>query len=1089
MKQTSSPPTCGCCEGTQLLTPMPTANRPGLAALAYRIGSHATFLKSMLARLSALTLEADVEAGRAAPARPLDQLTIRDESDPAIAFLDAWATVADVLTFYQERIANEGYLRTATERRSILELARLVGYRLRPGVAASVFLAFTLEQGHQVVIPAGTRAQSVPGPGELPQPFETSDPLPARAEWNTLKPRLQRPSYITLDNAQDLDVLYFDGLGNNLKPNDPVLFVFGDGPNQQVLRWIDSVELQAAARRTQVCLQKVTREARLAAFASGLQQVLAHYIDNAPTGTTAQEAVQWLAELQGLSSQDAGKAATLLINATLPALKKILDGVPASFTTLKPWMDGLVADLGAVASSPLTRAALVLALAPSPQPGAVAKPGGPPASGLFGLIGDLSKPPSVQPANALRLQRSRQQVFGAKTDLTPGLLTTVIPKLADNLYAAWANIAVTPKPDLQSVQVLRVKASLFGHNLPGLPIFSKDDSGLVKITGYSQVSLRQAWPGLLVESSPQSVVALDAEYAQIKPGSWVAIDRPTFGDKGQVIGHAITYHQVKAVQLATMSALGMSAKSTQLTLDPPWLAELKPSTIESLLSVPGLLRNTVVFAQSEPLPRVDEPIDTPICGQEIELGVLADGLEAGRWLIVSGERDLEGTQGVQASELVMLSGVIQDVFKVDLGNGQTADLPGDKTHTFLQLANGLAYCYKRDTVTIYGNVVKATHGETRQEVLGSGDSRQAWQSFTLKQSPLTFVSAPTAAGAASTLEVRVNDVRWHEAEGLFLAGPNDRDYVTTTDDDSKTGVTFGDGRHGARLPTGPENVKAVYRSGIGTPGNLAASRINTLATRPLGVKGVVNPLPATGGADRENRDQARSNAPLAVMALDRLVSVQDYADFARTFAGVGKASAARLAGRHGALVHVTIAGAGDTTQAHIDKNSDLYRNLRLALQQNGDPYQPFRVDVCELMLLVLRANVRLLPDYAWEAVGPQIRSTLLEAFGFEQRDLGQVAQLSEVISAIQAVPGVNYVDIDLFDSISEVEATDTTLLAQKLAELSGIPALSQRGAQVQPKKQIPVQLAYVGPDGTIHPAQVAFFSPDLPDTLTLTEIS
>jgi hypothetical protein len=52
---------------------------------------------------------------------PLLNLTTRDPSDPAMALLDAWATVADVLAFYQERIANEGYLRTATERRSILE--------------------------------------------------------------------------------------------------------------------------------------------------------------------------------------------------------------------------------------------------------------------------------------------------------------------------------------------------------------------------------------------------------------------------------------------------------------------------------------------------------------------------------------------------------------------------------------------------------------------------------------------------------------------------------------------------------------------------------------------------------------------------------------------------------------------------------------------------------------------------------------------------------------------------------------------------------------------------------------------------------
>jgi hypothetical protein len=36
---------------------MPTANRPGLPALSYRVGTHATFLATMLARLSNLSLE------------------------------------------------------------------------------------------------------------------------------------------------------------------------------------------------------------------------------------------------------------------------------------------------------------------------------------------------------------------------------------------------------------------------------------------------------------------------------------------------------------------------------------------------------------------------------------------------------------------------------------------------------------------------------------------------------------------------------------------------------------------------------------------------------------------------------------------------------------------------------------------------------------------------------------------------------------------------------------------------------------------------------------------------------------------------
>ena len=75
----------------------------------------------------------------------LQGLKTRDDDDFSIALLDATATMADVLTFYQERIANESYLRTATERRSLLELARLIGYELRPGVAASAFLAFTMD--------------------------------------------------------------------------------------------------------------------------------------------------------------------------------------------------------------------------------------------------------------------------------------------------------------------------------------------------------------------------------------------------------------------------------------------------------------------------------------------------------------------------------------------------------------------------------------------------------------------------------------------------------------------------------------------------------------------------------------------------------------------------------------------------------------------------------------------------------------------------------------------------------------------------------------------------------------------------------
>src|SRR6185295_12395507 len=150
-----------------------------LNALAYRVGTHSTFLETMLAGLSSSEFP------------ELAGLTTRDPGDPAIALLDSWATVADVLAFYQERLAQEGYLRTATERRSVVELARLVGYAPRPGVASTVFLAYSIDEdrsfnppkGMAAVIPAGSRAQSVPGPSELPQSFETAEELQVHSKW------------------------------------------------------------------------------------------------------------------------------------------------------------------------------------------------------------------------------------------------------------------------------------------------------------------------------------------------------------------------------------------------------------------------------------------------------------------------------------------------------------------------------------------------------------------------------------------------------------------------------------------------------------------------------------------------------------------------------------------------------------------------------------------------------------------------------------------------------------------------------------------------------------------------------------------
>jgi len=1216
---------CGCCEGIEKLTPLPTANRPGLDRLTYRVGTHSAFLETMKARLTDLYLE--LEEGEEKK-RPLGRLTTREASDPAIALLDAWATVGDVLTFYQERIANEGYLRTATERRSILELARLIGYALGPGVAASVYLAFTLENGKQVEIPAGTRARSKPGPGESPQAFETSKPLQARAAWNALKPRMSRPQYITKETLDQVDLVHFEGTDTNLGPNDPLLFDFDD--DEPVVRFIQSVDVQQAKNRTDVKLQTPTVSGQamivrdVTAKRQEIRQTTREYLNLEDYEVSldtqmARRVVGTLEEMEARLAREEDPAVieSAVDEALLSLREEHRTAETYRYENLEPWVGGLVerlerdrAELADIRTGGAGTRALAAASdrRREEEGGNRSEPNA--LTDLGDLVGPLLEPPSEQPANALHLRRTIRQVFGADTDFAPRLLTTVKPQLKGTLYPAWGSAEVTTPPALKAVDVLRRKASPFGHNAPLKPIFDEEgridhyeewplgELTLLEITLVrsrldiettapptlqARIGIRQGQrvkssimpiplqppdgtntresdvlvngetvsvttvyggqgsleqvtfdfskrdraialkflaenseeardsfqiqisdgdvtvfdetisagqrvarqqeghtvkasyppapgePGFLsisdgaVSAEARRVITLDTTYDAIVPASLVALKRPGWW-RPQIF-------EVIAVDTVSRADYGISGKATQLALDRAWLTDNDFDL--------SLMRGTSVLAVNEGLSLAETPMADDVAGMDVNLDSLYDGLEGGRWVIVSGERtDIQGTSGVMASELVMLASVTQGPHTITTDEGEI-DLPGDTVHTKIHFANGLSYTYKRDTVTIHGNVVKATHGETREEVLGSGDGSRARQQFELKKSPLTYLAAPTPSGVQSTLEVRVNDVLWHEAANLFELEPLDRGYVTRTDNEDKVTVMFGDGTHGARLPSGIENVQAVYRKGIGKPGNVDAEQISLLATRPLGVKEVLNPLPASGGADRESRDQARRNAPLAVMALDRLVSVRDYADFARTFAGIGKASAAELSDGQREVVHLTIAGADDIP---IDRTSDLYKNLRRALLTFGDPYQPLQIDVREIKLLVIRAKVRLLPDYAWEFVAPEIRTTVLDTFSFQRRELGQDVTRGEVISTIQHVPGVAYVDLDILDSVRE---------GLKPSELKSLVDRFEK--EDQPQRRVAARLAKINrgvtnPDERIMPAQIAYLDPDLPDTLMLEEL-
>ena len=141
----------------------------GLPPIPYRIGDFATLRAAMLSHVA----DPDLLPGRPNPFAGWRPGTDRDFHT---LFVELWAYLGDVLTFYQERIANEAYLPTATERDALVRLAQLVDYVAAPGAAAETLLAFALDKDARLTIPAGTR---VSGRGKPPPVFETSADLAA----------------------------------------------------------------------------------------------------------------------------------------------------------------------------------------------------------------------------------------------------------------------------------------------------------------------------------------------------------------------------------------------------------------------------------------------------------------------------------------------------------------------------------------------------------------------------------------------------------------------------------------------------------------------------------------------------------------------------------------------------------------------------------------------------------------------------------------------------------------------------------------------------------------------------------------------
>jgi predicted phage baseplate assembly protein len=870
---------CGCCEGISTETPLTVFNRAGLSAIAYRVGTHNQFKESLIARLSGLKDPT------------LRGLTTRDDDDFTIALLDAWATVGDVLTFYQERIANEGYLRTATERRSVLELAQLINYQLRPGVAASTYLAFTLEDAPgalgqslgagttaqiapeklpPITIGSGTKVQSIPGPDEKPQTFETVEEIEARVTWNAIKPRLKQPQTI----STEMQTIFFSGTATNLKPGDRLLIL--DGVHQPAIKSILKMTADDDADTTRID------------FAS-----------------------------------------------SPPPLPK--------FTRPSDLLVGKVSD--------------------------------------FATSAVLNNNQSVQ---ILSQSWSAKDLF-----VVAQIQGWSLNDLTTSIGRQWLS-GPTLSPDV-GVFAFRQQVGIFGHNAPHYNSLLNADSGHLYPIAWDPSF--EIWRDSMADdfgnppNPPNYYVDADIYLERNVPGitkeSWVVLELTRSNEVTRAL------FNVADVKEASITGFGISGKSTALKLAKP--DKDRTPLVSSATDKPAefKVRKTNVLAQSDRLTLAELPIPDALDPASVVAdGITLDGpyidLKPGQRIIISGEQD--DLRGVFVSESLVLKDVVLEA-----------------GFTVISFTQAPVYSYVRDTVIINANIALATHGESVSETLGGGDASQSFQRFVLLQPPVTYVTDSNPSGALTTLEIRVNDILWHEVPDFFGHGPTERIYITRLDDDGKTTVVFGNGETGTRLPTGQENIKATYRKGIGEDGLVKAHQLTQLMTRPLGVKGVTNPTAASGAADAEKLSDARRNAPLTILTLGRVVSLQDYQDFARAFSGIEKALATpvEVGERNG--VFVTIAGAKG---ASVLSDSTLFSSLLTAIEQAGDSTVPLILKSYQPRFFRLSGQVKIDPDFLPENVLAQIEQKLRDSFSFRARDFGQPVHQSEVVALIQSVSGV-----------------------------------------------------------------------------------
>jgi hypothetical protein len=293
----------------------------------------------------------------------------------------------------------------------------------------------------------------------------------------------------------------------------------------------------------------------------------------------------------------------------------------------------------------------------------------------------------------------------------------------------------------------------------------------------------------------------------------------------------------------------------------------------------------------------------------------------------------------------------------------------------------------------------------------------------------TLFNTPVVDGSVHIFVDEGNGpTEWIYHPRLIDAFASEGAYTLSVDANGVVTVSFGDNITG-RIPAPGAFITANYLIGGGAIGNVAA---NSLTQLPMAVSSaiasVTNTVPAVGGADAESIDHIRIHAPMSITAINRAVTLDDYAALVLNIASIAKA--ATLSTAYNA-VNIYIHPAGDffssatalgnavagmlpsITNSNYTGYMDDKKMVGTSINILPPQYNKNGVLQTGYVPIDITGTIQVLPQYHQSVVQSAAQAAVQNLLLFSMVDFGWRTTLSSIYHTLMEVEGVDYVNVSV----------------------------------------------------------------------------